>query len=72
MSTEGDNNIPAKAILYALIFSLTSVAVSIYQETLFKVQIEKNYSYYQSLGRHIETYFCGSTTAGASDYIVVH
>ena len=46
MSTEGDNNIPAKAILYALIFSLTSVAVSIYQETLFKVQIEKNYSYY--------------------------
>jgi len=41
MSTEGDNNIPAKAILYALIFSLTSVAVSIYQETLFKGESEK-------------------------------
>ena len=37
LSTEGGNVIPLMAIVYAVVSSLNSVGVSVYQEQLFKV-----------------------------------
>ena len=37
LSSDGGNTIPMMAIIFALVSSLNSVGVSVYQETLFKV-----------------------------------
>ena len=37
LSSEGGNVIPLMAIVYAVVSSLNSVGVSVYQEQLFKV-----------------------------------
>ena len=39
LSSEAGNSIPILAIIYALLSSMNSVGVSVYQEHLFKVQI---------------------------------
>ena len=39
MSSDSSNNIPFTAIILAVVSSLNSVGVSIYQEQLFKVKI---------------------------------
>ena len=38
LSSDGGNNIPAMAIVFAVVSSFNSVGVSIYQEQLFKVK----------------------------------
>lgn len=37
LSSDGGNNIPAMAIVFAVVSSFNSVGVSVYQEQLFKV-----------------------------------
>ena len=39
MSSKSINNIPFMAIIFAVVSSLNSVGVSIYQEQLFKVKV---------------------------------
>ena len=41
MSSDGGNNIPVMAIVFAVVSSFNSVGVSIYQEQLFKVRLFK-------------------------------
>lgn len=41
MSSDGGNNIPVMAIVFAVVSSFNSVGVSIYQEQLFKVRLCK-------------------------------